>query len=132
MLLIQRLLLALAFLVLCDLASAGSACFKDPGMDQLSVPGLPVNGADLKNIATQQMNSLEVPELEVAMCIIQVGIDGPVKVLKDNCGCLEAVKKTCKFSFTRLGILFATGMGGVSAGTCMVFAPVFLTTSLLK
>lgn len=95
---ITALLLTLVFASPSSFAS--NKCFKSPDGDktQLNLPG----GLDQYAMRDNLMkNTPSDPAQELLACFLQTDAENPTGIVSKYCGCLEAIKKMCKFKLKK-------------------------------
>ncbi len=101
-----------------SLAHASPECYRAPAQNGVEL------GFDKQQMIAKGHADLDNPAMDLIMCAIQAGFDGPHKMM-NACGCERAVKSSCSFKIKN-GKPDISAAKGVELGMCMVFAPVFL------
>jgi hypothetical protein len=106
----MKIYIALLAAVMSFGAAASSECFKAP--EQFSQDH---NGINKQSLATQKNDEMSNPILEISMCMMQAAFQNPADILKNICGCKQAVREACEFDTSDLTF------SGPAA--CLTFAP---------
>lgn len=99
---------------------AGTECFeKSENYEE----GKKVGGmVDKDAIVDKGYKDTEDPVMELLACNMQLAYEGPHSLFK-NCGCKQAIKKSCSFSWKN-GSLIASGKGGATEAMCAPWKPI--------
>lgn len=114
------IILSVAFFISSPAFSEAS-CFKKPSnyeQGKSTAPG----GANKEQITNEQYEKVEAGAMGILLCNAQLAYEGPHTIFK-NCGCRQAIKKSCSFNWKH-GVLKASGKNGATAAMCTPWLPI--------
>lgn len=115
---IYSILIAIAASMIPLTASASLACFESPENSGVTNN---IGGFDSSALTQKSYKENQSPAQDLLGCFSQVAFEGPESIIGNHCGCLEAVKSSCKFEWDD-GSLDISATGGAMRAWCVPFA----------